>query len=109
MNIGQRIIELREEKKWNTVDLAEQSGVSQPTISKIESGKTSPRLDSLLKIARAFEISLVELLPLEAHIGKSNRLPTEELEIIELIYKLSPEERTKLLEFLHVLVNREKA
>lgn len=106
MNIGKRIIELREERNWTSLDLAEHSKVSQSTISKIENGKTSPRLDSLVKIANAFHMPLVDLLPLEAHIGKQSHV---EKEIIDLLYKLTPEERKKLLDLLRVFVKRERS
>lgn len=56
-----RIRELRNARKWSLESLAERSGVSRSMLSEIERGRANPTLAVTLKIARAFEISLSDL------------------------------------------------
>ena len=42
--------------------LAKKTGLSQPAISILESSQPNPKLDSLLKIARALDLNLGEIL-----------------------------------------------
>ena len=45
-----KMIEIREEKELSQRALAELCGLKQPAIARIESLKTTPRIDTLLKI-----------------------------------------------------------
>ncbi len=56
-----RIRELRRSQDWSLDDLAGRSGVSRSMLSEIERGQANPTLAVALKIARALEISLAEL------------------------------------------------
>lgn len=49
--IGQAIRELRKVKGLSQRDLASQTGVHYSNIAQIESGKSNPTLDTLLKLA----------------------------------------------------------
>jgi transcriptional regulator with XRE-family HTH domain len=42
--------------------LAKATGLTQPTISILESSQPNPKLDSLLRIARALELNLGDVL-----------------------------------------------
>jgi len=56
------IKEKRLEKGWTQFELAEKSGVSQPTISQIESGnRRYPTHENIKKIAKALEVDMEEL------------------------------------------------
>lgn len=44
------IIEARNEKGLSQRDLEELSGVSQPVIARMETGKTNPTLDTVMKL-----------------------------------------------------------
>lgn len=44
------MIEARHEKGISQKKLEELSGVSQPVIARMETGKTSPQLDTVLKV-----------------------------------------------------------
>ena len=56
-----RIRDLRTARKWSLESLAVRSGVSRSMLSEIERGRANPTLAVTLKIARAFEISLSDL------------------------------------------------
>lgn len=47
---------------WSLADLAERSGVSKATISKIERGEVSPTAVILVRLAGAFDLTLAGLL-----------------------------------------------
>ena len=51
----------RQDKGWTLERLERESGVSKSTLQGIESGETSPTLDSMEKIARALNTSISSL------------------------------------------------
>jgi transcriptional regulator with XRE-family HTH domain len=59
--IGQRIVELRNQKGWTQSDLARASNKDRQAIEKLENGKVNPTLYSLLEIAKALEVPLKKL------------------------------------------------
>ncbi|KUJ59633.1 transcriptional regulator [Flavobacteriaceae bacterium CRH] len=63
--IGQRIVELREEKGWSQSDLARACLKDRQSIEKIENGKVNSTIYSLLEVATALDISLSKLLDFE--------------------------------------------
>lgn len=62
MEIGKKINQLRKLSGMTQEQLAEKLNVSRQTISKWESGGTSPDLDSVIKVSRIFHVSLDDLL-----------------------------------------------
>ena len=60
--IGQRIVELREQKGWSQSDLARACNKDRQAIEKLENGKVNPTLFTLLEVAEALGISLSKLL-----------------------------------------------
>jgi transcriptional regulator with XRE-family HTH domain len=60
--LGARLKQLRADKEWSLEDLAAASGVSRSMLSQIEREQANPTLAVTLRIARAFEMSLGELI-----------------------------------------------
>lgn len=60
--IGQRIVELREQKGWSQSDLARACGKDRQAIEKLENGKVNPTLYSMQEIAEALSIPLSKLI-----------------------------------------------
>jgi len=56
--IGQRIVELREERRLSQADLARACNKDRQAIEKLENGRVNPTLYSLYEIAKALEVSL---------------------------------------------------
>lgn len=56
--LGRRIRELRKMNGMSQLDLANEMEVTLNTVSGIECGKTSPKLDTLYRMALALEIGL---------------------------------------------------
>lgn len=59
--LGRRIRELRKAKKLTQEELAEKVGIGTPNISYFETGKFSPAIETLQKIAEALEVEIYEL------------------------------------------------
>lgn len=62
MNLKERIINLRTNKKLSQKQLAEKLYVSDKTISSWESGRTEPSLEMLIKLSEIFECSISYLI-----------------------------------------------
>lgn len=61
MHLSARLKKLREQNGWSLERLSTACGVSRAMLSQIERGKVNPTLAVTCKIARAFEISIGEL------------------------------------------------
>jgi transcriptional regulator with XRE-family HTH domain len=61
-NLGRNVKELRVSTNMSQTDLADKAKVRQPLISKMERGRGNPTLDSIVKIARALGVTVIELL-----------------------------------------------
>ena len=57
--VAAQIAALRRQRGWNQSELASHAGVSQPRISNWENSCIGVRLDSLHKLAEAFDVALV--------------------------------------------------
>ena len=60
--IARRLRLERDSRGWSLVDLAERSGVSKATISKIERAEVSPTAVVLVRLAGAFDLTLAGLM-----------------------------------------------
>jgi transcriptional regulator with XRE-family HTH domain len=58
---------LRREAGWSLVQLSSRAGVSRAMLSQVETGKTTPTIAVLWKIATGFGVPFAELLREEAH------------------------------------------
>lgn len=55
---------LRKEASWTLAEIAEKSGVSVAVLSKLERNQTRAELDTLFRLARAYEMNTTDLLRL---------------------------------------------
>ena len=62
MIFKEKLLELRKQKGWSQEELGNNLDVSRQTISKWESGQSTPEMEKLVKISEIFEISLDELI-----------------------------------------------
>ncbi len=61
MIIGDRLREMREEKKLSQGDIEKRTGLLRCYISRVENGHTVPAIETLEKMARALECPLYHL------------------------------------------------
>lgn len=59
--VGAHLRALRQERDITLAQLAEISGISVSTLSRLESGQRKPTLELLLPLARAYQVTLDEL------------------------------------------------
>jgi transcriptional regulator with XRE-family HTH domain len=61
MIIGDRLREIREQKKLSQGDVEKRSGLLRCYISRVENSHTVPAIETLEKMARALEVPLYQL------------------------------------------------
>lgn len=59
--LGQRIADLRKQRRWTQVQLAKAVGCSVEFISLVERGVNAPSVAGLEKFARALKVKVVDL------------------------------------------------
>jgi transcriptional regulator with XRE-family HTH domain len=62
IKLGERVKQVRLEKKISQTQLAYQGGKDQPSINRLEKGKINPSYLYLLEICQGLEITLSKLL-----------------------------------------------
>lgn len=62
MKIGHKLKKARESKRLSQNEVSELLGVSQKTLSNIESGKTQPSVIQLAKMKEIYELDILRLL-----------------------------------------------
>ena len=72
MQLGEKINKIRTQAKLTQAQLSEMLGVSQQSVQKWESGRTTPDLEKIVMISKHFDISLDAFL-----LGNDNRLVEE--------------------------------
>lgn len=84
-NLGRKISRLRKEKKLSQAEFAICMNRDINTLSKIERGVINPKITTLINVANALDISLIELL----NIDNLKVIPgTRERQINEITQKL---------------------
>lgn len=96
-----RIKEIRLVNNMKQSDLADRLNVTQATVSGWESGRRTPDLETVRRIAELFDCSIDELLgnekaPTVEQNGERSMLD---------ITALSPENRDRLEDYLHLLLD----
>ena len=100
MAVGERIKELREQMGVSQNKLAKLAGMSQAAISIIESGKKSPTVDTLGRIAQAIGCTVSDLTGMD-DLPQPDPPPSEiDSAIASLADGLSPEELQRVLDFV---------
>jgi len=84
-NFDKIITDLRKQKGWSQIDLANESSVSREMVGKYERGIATPSLDAAKKIADAFGVSLDYLVGegINASFDKKTIKRIEELQLLE--------------------------
>lgn len=61
MNIGSNIKKIRKLKKKTLLDMQKATGISNGSLSNIETGKRNPSMEMLKKIAKALDVDVTDL------------------------------------------------
>lgn len=102
IQIGKRIIELREERNLSTNKLANIAGISQAYLRQVELGEANPTIDMLSYIIEAMNISIFEFFDVD------NKLDHHNIKFIEVFNKFNDTEKSFTLEFMNLILNYKK-
>ena len=93
MDIGKRIKDLREAENLSQNALADKAGISQSHLRRVELGQSGISIDHLQIICDALNINICEFFE-----------PTRESDELSIaLSKLSPKQKSRLLEFIKTL------
>jgi len=99
MEIGKRIKQLREQKNYTINKLANLAGVSQSYLRDVELENKNPTISFLSFICEALDISLKDFFSEEFETSITSD------PVIQSIYRLTPEQKSALLQFLKTMQN----
>jgi len=97
MEIGTRIIALREERGWTTNRLANQCGLSQSFLRSVELGEKGITVEKLSLLCDALGISLKQFFDLPSRKDSPSDILMRQIE------RLNPEQRSSLAAFLKTM------
>ena len=100
LNIGERIIQLRKAKKWSQDELAKQINASRIMVGKYERNDNAPSIEVLLKIAKAFEVSIDYLVGE----GVNAAFDKEMIKRLENVENLPEEEKNRIFHFIDLII-----
>lgn len=99
LNIGKRLRALRVQNGQVIDDIAAISGLSRAYISQVETGKASPSLQTVDKLAAALQVPLADLFAADGDF-KLQLIRARERQIMQFGAEESPESMRKLIHFL---------
>lgn len=97
MDINKKIETLRFQRGWSVYELAQESGITQSTLSSLNKRGNPPKLDTLECICEAFGITLAQFFMEDE---EQEMLSANEKELIDLYRRLTPEKQRALIELL---------
>lgn len=102
---GQKLREVRTAKGYTQQALAEKLYVTRQTVSRWESGKRYPDLETLKKISAELEVSVDELLSMEPHPDEQKEMTAEE-EKTPVVFGKSKEKNVKnrVMAVLYIII-----
>lgn len=104
---GAALKKLRLGQKLSGEDLAAEVGINQGSISRYETGKTTPKPETIIKIAEVLETSPAPLLR-AAYLATSDADPLD-LEVAELMDGLTPSQKRSLIDFASAMRDKRQS
>jgi transcriptional regulator with XRE-family HTH domain len=107
--LGVRLAQLRKERGFTQIELAEKIGVIQTIISDYERGKLRPHPDMLIKFASTLQVSADELLGIERPQKNSAPVNRRFLRRLQAVDKLPKRDQEALLRTIDAFLSARKA
>lgn len=108
MSLGNKVKQLRQEKGWSQDELAFHAGIDGRQISRYENDKVTPSVDVVIKLARAFNVSVDHLL-IDDVPRRPLREPISKLaEKVLHLDNMSEEDEASLLHMLNAIEAKNK-
>jgi transcriptional regulator with XRE-family HTH domain len=102
--IGKKIKVIRLAEKMNQVNFAECLGVSQGSLSEIESGKSFPSIECLFELVNKFDVNLNSMINNQHNIPF--HLTQREQDLIRDVRKLQEIAKEEVVEFVQMKLKR---
>lgn len=109
MKIGETIAQLRSRRGWSLDDLADRTGITKSSLSRMENDSQWPRPDTLEALTAALEIKTYQLFAL----ADAESLPTapplwarEEEDIVHAYRAMEPDARKQYRELARILADK---
>ena len=112
MDIGNRLLELRQAKGLSQGDIADRSGLLRHHVSRVENGRNTPSLPLLERWAAALEVELYQLFfvgdgqPEATAVSEKIPIGAQERTLLGLYGKLAVEEKKLLISVAREMVKR---
>lgn len=103
--VGNRIRNLREERGWNQEELAHRAGINRTFLGEVERGAKKASIETIEKIANAFEISMGDFFKPIQSSSKYDGDTTLAV-LIEKLNTVSIEDHKTMLEIFDVLFKK---
>lgn len=108
MSLGNKIKQLRQEKGWSQDELAFHATIDGRQVSRYENSKVTPSVDVVVKLAKAFDVSVDHLL-IDNAPRRSLHEPASELaEKIMHLENMSKEDEASLLHVVSAIEAKNK-
>ncbi len=104
-----RLKKMKAVSKMTTKEIAEKSGLPEPTLEKIFSGQTKdPKLDTITQLVHFLGYTLDDLVPIDAQKKEPTSIEASELtENEKLFISLPPDLRQEALRYMKYLAEQE--
>lgn len=108
IHLGENIKKLRKQRGWSQSELAEKASITLTHVNRLETGKYNPSIDVVLRLARALDVTLDQLVldnlaDVSVHIENKNLA-----ERIRLIETLTENRREALFQVLDDMLTNQK-
>ena len=100
VTIGERIITLRKTKNWSQDELAKEIDSSRIMIGKYERGDNLPSIEVIIKLAKAFYVSVDFLLGE----GPNASYDKEMLKRLDELENLPADEKTHIFHYMDLII-----
>ena len=107
-NFPQKLRELRTKKGWSQGQLGKKIGADLQRISKYERGVMWPTMELMVRIAKAFDVTVDYLIREEKNVAVSKIKNQELLQKIEEINGLPEKDQDTIVSFLDAFIKRRK-
>jgi transcriptional regulator with XRE-family HTH domain len=103
MDIGTRLRELREAKRYSQGDIEKRSGLLRCYLSRVECGYTEPKIETLEKWAKALDLELYQLFyqgkgkPIAPKVAEPARRNTRQGALLNLFQRMPERDKHLIL------------
>ncbi|MDI7219518.1 helix-turn-helix transcriptional regulator [Leptospira santarosai] len=106
-SFGDKVKKLRKEKGWSQDELASKISVHGRHIGKYENGSTMPNSETVIKMAKAFEVSTDYLLLEEANTNPASKIRDQVLlREFEIVDQMNDKDREVIKSLIDAFIKK---